>query len=153
MESLMFFLLLQSDVSEAYQDWAYQGGGHVPFLFLTDDVKDVKANFVACWCTPLEALQLMLDGSGLRVNIEEEDGEKFITLLPFKDGYCHPEMGAAAPLPPCKRKDRSYVRFGRMEGYLRSEENREALRGAADRIEALRQAVFWYDTTGSYSGD
>jgi hypothetical protein len=75
--------------------WSEQA--HLQVLFNFDLVTEFDTVAVTGTFEPLDALRRMLKRTHLRARYTNAR-----TVAVFEDqNYCHPEWGAAAPLPPC----------------------------------------------------
>lgn len=87
----------------AIKIWMIQTG-ELQIMYGSEDLQHVTTNSVQCECTPREALERMF--AGRYVLIWEISNAYAVTR---EDGYCHPELGASAPLPPCLTNQRTLV--------------------------------------------
>ncbi len=79
-------------------EWSYQTGFQVLFDFRV--VHGVRTHGVAGTWRPLDALAAMLRDTG--ITYDPTDNRTVAVIPGTLSGYCLPELGALAPLPPCR---------------------------------------------------
>lgn len=150
METLILFVILHGNFDDAIFDWSAQG--HIAtYVYRVDQTRNVTPNAVICYCTPRQALAMLLAGTGLR---DEYTEDGMIVIAKF-DGFCRPEEGAHAPLPPCLMRNNDNANgkltTGRVEGHLGSGPDRRDKQRRTAIDETVRSPVLRYDNRQAHN--
>lgn len=92
------FDIAGGDAGEKIRQWSNQA--HIQVMWEIHAVQGVVVHPVRGTFDPCAALRSMLAGTGITFQPVNDH-----TAAVFEEQYyCHPELGAAAPLPPCVQR-------------------------------------------------